>query len=56
MGKPQLVDKNISMPLNKMGKDANDCSVLDPKEKTHFLSLLSQLAEEINSQRKELSR
>jgi DNA-binding MarR family transcriptional regulator len=31
-------------------------SCLNPKEKTHFLSLLSQLAEEINSQRKELSR
>ena len=31
-------------------------SCLNPKEKTHFLSLLSQLADEINSQRKELSR
>ena len=39
MGKPQLVDKNISMPLNKMGKDANDCSVLDPKEKTLLIKI-----------------
>ena len=31
-------------------------SCLNPKEKTHFLILLSQLAKEINSQRKELAR
>ena len=39
MGKPQLVDKKISMPLNRMDKDANYCSVLDPKEKTFLIKI-----------------
>ena len=39
MGKPQVVDQNISMPLNEMDKDAYYSIVLDLKEKTLSINI-----------------